>query len=163
PRVMVAAMQPPLSERLRAAFQAFKEVAAARARLEVETEARFHERTAALEAEHREQLAHITNTYQDGLAAAEEEANEARTNALVLFDGEFSKATQEMEKAKRSALRRYAETKDRIQGDFQESRWTVTTVYDAGRKNSKDQLTAAQDRAQLSGEQLIARQNEALQ
>src|SRR5207248_9123873 len=103
-RGMVAPMAPPFSERLRLAFRNFKEVAAMRARLELETETRFRERTLALETEHQQELTGVDQAYQEGLAAAEQEANEARTTALVVHDGEFARATQEMEKAKRSAI-----------------------------------------------------------
>src|SRR5207248_9169361 len=119
-----------------------------------DTENSFRERTGALEADHHRQLDEVTQEYQAGLAAAEQEANEARTRALVAFDGEATRATEEMAKVKRAALHRYADGKEAVQAEFQETRWTVTTVYDAGRKNAKDQLAAAQERARLTCEQL---------
>jgi energy-coupling factor transporter ATP-binding protein EcfA2 len=155
-------MPPLLSERLRQALRDFKQVCAARARLELETETSFRERSQVIERECQERLEHIDGVYREGLTGAEREFDEARTNILAVFDGEETRARQEADRAKRGAIQRYARTKEQVQGDFQEARWTITTVHDAGRKVAKDQLAAAQTRAELSVEQLQAQTQQAL-
>jgi hypothetical protein len=153
-------MPVPLSEQLRQALRDFKQVAAARARLEMETETGFRERSQAIEQEHQADIEGVEQTYQDELAAAQREFDETRTHIQALFDGDATRATQEAEKAKRTAIRRYAEGKERAQAEFQEARWTITTMHEAGRKVAKEQLAAAQAHARLTGEQLAAQQQQ---
>src|SRR5437868_8320450 len=132
-------MSPTLSERLRQALRDFKQVAAARARLELETETAFRERSQVIEREYQDDSQRIDSANKEAFAAAEGEYNEARTQILALFDGESGRLSQEANKAKRGAIRNYAQGKERAQADFQEARWTITTVHDAGRKVTKDQ------------------------
>jgi hypothetical protein len=144
------------------ALRDFKQVAAARARLELETENSFRERTQAIELEYQDEIQRIESAYQDGMTAAQQAHDEARTTILALFNGDQTRATQEADKAKRGAIHRYAEAKEKAQADFQESRWTITTLHDAGRKVAKDQLVAAQTRARVTVDHLQTQQNQAL-
>ncbi len=153
----------PLCERLRRAFHDFKKVAAARARLELDTENSFRERTRQLEAEASEHSTRLEATYQEALTAAEKIWNEARTNSLALFEGDQTRAQQESDRAKRGAIRHYAQGKEQALTEFKESRWSVTTIYEAGRKVTKDQYAAAHARAKAAVHTLENQQEKALQ
>ena len=81
-------MPPLLSDRLRQALRDFKQVAAARARLELETESSFRERSQLIEREYQDDLERIDHAYQEEAGGGRTGLNEARTNILALFDGE---------------------------------------------------------------------------
>jgi S-DNA-T family DNA segregation ATPase FtsK/SpoIIIE len=156
-------MSQPLCERLRQALREFKNIAAARARQELEAEAGFRERSQVLEREFHDHVKRIDQAFHEGMAAAEEEVKSARADILSRFEGDEARARQEFEKAKRTGLQNYARGKDHVEADFKESRWTITTVYDAGRKVAKDQFAAAQGRAKAAVERLQEQQQQALQ
>src|SRR5437868_14657648 len=115
-------MQPPLCERLRQALRDFKQVAAARARLELETETGFRERLQVLEREAQDQAQRLDQAYQEGLAEAELEINTARIGILAQFEGDEARATHEVDKAKRGALPRYAQDQEQAEAEFKEGR-----------------------------------------
>ena len=151
-----------LSERLRQALREFKHAAAVRAKLEMETEAGFRERSQALESEHNDHLRRIERAFREGTAEAEHEIQEARTRVQAQFEGEETRAGHDMEKAKRQAIKRYVQGKEQAVVDFKEARWTITTVYDAGRKVAKDQLGAAVSRTKEALGTLQGQHHEAL-
>ena len=68
-----------------------------------------------------------------------------------------------MDKAKRRAQRIYAQGKEKAVADFQESRWSITTLFDSGKKVGKDQYAAAHVRAKTILQNLHGQQQKALQ
>ena len=151
-----------LADRLRQSLSDFKQVAAARARLEMEVESGFRERAQTLEREHKDKLRHIETTYQEEMAAAEQAVTGARADILGQFEGDEARANLEVDKAKRRAQRIYAQGKEQAVADFQESRWSITTVYDSGKKVAKDQYAAAHVRAKTIVQNLQIQQQKAL-
>ncbi|MCI0640979.1 MAG: hypothetical protein L0Y72_07630 [Gemmataceae bacterium] len=156
-------MAAPLSERQRQALRDFKQAAAARARQEIETETSYKERTHALERDFQERTSDIERSYRDGIADLQTTTDQTRARLLQEALTQERTARKTFEKAKRDAAHAYAEAKEQTLADFKETRWTVTTMFDAGRKVARDQLNEAHVRAKTAVEQLAAQQQEALE
>ena len=75
-----------LSDRLRQALRDFKHAAANRAKLELETESGFRERSQALENEYHTQLQQIETSNQEAMAEAEHEVQSARIRTQAQTD-----------------------------------------------------------------------------
>jgi DNA segregation ATPase FtsK/SpoIIIE, S-DNA-T family len=152
-----------LCDRLRQALSDFKQVAAARARLELEVEGNFRQGTQSLENDYRAKLHAIETTYREGMAAAEQVIVQARADILGQFKEDETRANLDFDKAKRRTQRIYAQGKEKAVAEFQESRWSITTLFDSGKKVGKDQYAAAHVRAKTIVQNLRTQQQKALQ
>lgn len=155
-------MSPLFCERQRLALRDFKHVAAARAELETATETEFHGCKERLEGEYQKRRAEIEEDYQDDLAAADSEAEQARLAIESQFEEDDFRLQEEFENAKKTAIERYVKGKKTAEADFKDSRWTITTLYESGRKVAKDQFAEAQTRAKSAVEHLAAQEKQAL-
>lgn len=158
----MAAMSQPLSERLRQVLRDFRALAGARARLEAATESEFRQRSEAVERVWQSEQKRIDKAHTEGTAAAQEQAARTRARIEAQLRDEDQRARAEYERAKKEALHGYAVARENTEAEFKEARWTIGTLYEAGKKVARDQLQEAQLRAKNAIEALQEQQQQAL-
>src|SRR6516165_8507838 len=124
-------MTQPWSERQRTALRSFREAVSVRARREQEIATGTAERTREAE----EQFHAAKEMLRESLAAAQTEAAAKYERSRQQVDQHHEEAKQKADAdfavARHSAVREYLDNKRALQGEFEEARWTINTVYDS--------------------------------
>src|SRR5438445_5028139 len=134
----------PLSERQRSALRDLVRHAAARAQDEHEIEAAFRAGSEAAEREHRQACDRLQAQFDAALNGADRVREEARTRITGQFETEHRGAAAEYSAAKHKANYLLTTAKEKLEADFKESRWTITTIFDSDKKVAKEQYAATQ-------------------
>jgi hypothetical protein len=140
----------PLSEKQRLALRELKELAAARAQAEVDTESGFRSRNEVAEQEYEEAQRRIGSLHESARSAAEREVEESRQRISQEYDQDRALIAQDLSSAQARSRHIYATTKEKEETDFKESRWTITTVYDADKKVAKEQRLKSESRTEAA-------------
>lgn len=139
-----------LSERQRLALRELIAQAAERVRAEEATAETFRVSKEAADKEHRQLLDRLEKQFTHAFLAADEKVQIARELAVSQHETEHRALTQEFSGAKHKAKYIYSTSKERIETEFKESRWTIHTIYDSDKKASKDQLAKTQSKVEAS-------------
>jgi hypothetical protein len=140
----------PLSERQREGLHELVLLSASRAQAETDTEAASKARTEAADQEFQEAQRKIQNQFDAALAAAEHQAQDARLRIKAQHDQDLAQATAEFNRAQARARHMHHTTKEKLEADFKESRWTISTIYDADKKVAKEQRATTESRTEAA-------------
>ena len=145
----------PLSERQRSALRELVLLSASRAQAETDTEAASKARTETADQEFQEAQRKIQNLFDAALAAAERQAQDARLRIGAQHDQDMAQATAEFNRAQAKARHMHTTAKEKLEADFKESRWTISTIYDADKKVAKEQRTTTETRTEAALTRII--------
>src|SRR5262245_49862457 len=151
----------PYSNRQRAARRAIRAEGAARAILEEDTASGGQARQAAADAEFHEAEKKVQGLYEAARLAAEHQLQDARQRIADQASHDLHEATQDHATAQHKANYQYTTSKEKIEGDFKESRWTITTIYDADKKVAREQSAQAESRAEAAVNKVVHSHQEA--
>jgi hypothetical protein len=149
-------MSEPMCERQRAALRELIRQAAVRAQAEVDTETGFRTRNEAAERELQENQTKIQALYDGAAASADRQVEEARQRIAAEFEQDHGAAQLESSRAQLRANHLYKVSKEKIEADFKESRWTITTVFDADKKVAKEQRATTETRADAAAAKILS-------
>jgi DNA segregation ATPase FtsK/SpoIIIE, S-DNA-T family len=134
----------PWSDRQRDALRALRQAVAERSRREVDMAREYRNHSEATE----QQFVGSKQRIEAALAQAQGEAlmrgAQAGQEVQTRYEQEKEAALNDFRHDKHQISRLYYQTKDVLQKDFEESRWTTGTLYEADRKTAKDQQQAQQ-------------------
>src|SRR5260370_31565428 len=136
----------PLSERQRSALRELVLLSANRAQAESDTETGSKARSDAADAEFQEAQRNIQSRFDAALAAAEGQAQAARQCIAADHDEELALASADFNRAQPKARHLHAATKEQLEADFKEARWTISTIDDADKKVAKEQRAPTETR-----------------
>lgn len=151
----------PYSDRQRAALRAIIAEGAARAILEEDTAAGFAARQTAAESEFQEAQGKIQGLYEAARQAAERQLQDSRQRVAEQAGHDLHEATQDHATVQHKSNYQYTTSKEKIEGDFKESRWTITTIYDSDKKVAKEQRAQADGRAEVAVNKVVHAHQEA--
>ena len=150
-----------LSERQRSALGELVLLSASRAKAEEETESASKARTEAADQEFQEAQKKIQSLFDAALAAAESQAQEARLRMSSQYDQDLAQASGDFNRTQAKARHMHSSTKERLEADFKESRWTISTIYDADKKVAKEQRATTESRTEAALTRLVHLNQEA--
>lgn len=160
PMAASAPVPKPWSERQREALQTFVRQAALRAQKEAEIQARFLQRSKALDQEFHDTQQRLEADFlqsREELAAAFEADQQA---LLLAYQQQVTQTSDEHYQLKAEAKSRYASAKEELFREFKEARWTTHTLYEADKKVARDDMMLAMRKARGTVERVMASRKE---
>jgi len=151
----------PYSDRQRTALRAISAEGAARAILEEDTASGGQARQAAADTEFQEAQRRVQGLYEAARQATERQLQDARQCIAEQASHDLQEATQDHATAQHKANYQYTTAKEKIESDFKESRWTITTIYDADKKVAREQRAQAESRAEAAVNKVLHSHQEA--
>ncbi|MBI3824117.1 MAG: DUF87 domain-containing protein, partial [Planctomycetes bacterium] len=133
----------PWSERQRQALRAFRKAIAARAEREGAVAEEAHSRQHDMDQQHAGEQGRVEREFAAAQADAVSKADQARKQLQERQERDRDKLQREYLKGKEKNREAYLEAKAKLEGEFRESRWTTSTVYEADKRVAKEQMNDA--------------------
>jgi hypothetical protein len=134
----------PWSERQRAALRELRAAVAERARRESAMVQEFQSQSETIEQTYRENKVRIEGSLTLAQADAFLHAQQAQKELQTRYEEQRQAATAEYKRVKQQTVKSYGKAKKALQAEFEEGRWTTSTLYEADRKTARDQLQQQQ-------------------
>src|SRR5262249_5149193 len=136
-------MTMPWSEQQRQALRAFRQAIADRAQREGDIVGEEQSRQRGTEDHHAAEKKRVEGQHAAGQAGALSHADHARQRLHDLHQKRLGDIEREHGLAREKHLGEYNATKDKMETEFREARWTTTTVYDADKRVAREQMMEA--------------------
>jgi DNA segregation ATPase FtsK/SpoIIIE, S-DNA-T family len=138
----------PFHDRQRQALQELVELSAWRARAEVEVAEANSARTEASDRDYHSARERIQRDFEQARHAAENRLADEMQRVTDAYEQDKNIAAQANSSAQHKARYLFTITREKIEADFKESRWTISTVYDSDKKVAKEQRAKMESRAE---------------
>ncbi len=132
----------PWSERQRESLRELRAAVERRAKLEEQTSQEFQSQSQATESDYAAEKERIETTFTQAQSDATVRGEQATVDLQNHYTEQRDAALNEYRRAKHDASHGYSLSKTTLQAEFEESRWTTSTLYDAEKKTARDQLQA---------------------
>jgi S-DNA-T family DNA segregation ATPase FtsK/SpoIIIE len=151
-----------LVDRQRAALQELLGAAVARAGAEAQIETTFRTAKESAEAEFKQAQEAIQQELTTTQQAAVQEFQEATQAITARFEEAHTTAARELSASRLRLRGDFEADQEKIEADYKEANWTITTVYEADKKVAKDLLSERQRYVGSTLQQVAGHHGEAL-
>ena len=136
-------MTTPWCERQRQALRAFRQAVSARAQREAEIAAEELGRQRGAEQHYAAEKKRVENEHAGAQAGTLSRAEHARQRLQAQHQKRAADTERDYGLAREKQMHEYNTTKNKLEAEFREARWTTTTVYEADKRVAREQMQEA--------------------